>query len=135
QWGGGGERCRGGVVDGGGHMDVGQGDRGGVGYALRPFGESITQFMACWGVNPSPVGFNLFLRCPSSHPDDDRAGEDGIGEVAEASERDGAVGGDFLGLNLLALDDAATSDGALAMSGVEEATDFLVIAFRLGSED
>src|ERR1700693_3056244 len=44
---------------------------------------------------------------------------------AAARERDRRIGGDFLGLDRLAADDAAARDGAAPVPGVEQAADFL----------
>ena len=59
------------------------------------------------------------LAGPAVASDHHRARQQGVGQLAEARERDRAVSRDFLGLDRLALHHAAAGNGAPAMPGVE----------------
>src|SRR5690349_14571835 len=90
--------------------------------------------MSLWFMKTNAVGLDLFSGRPSAHADHDRACQDRVGEVAEPGEGDGAIGGEFLQLDLLALDHAPVGGRASAMTGIDEGSDIFMF-FGFGSED
>jgi hypothetical protein len=90
-------------------------------------------FLALRFVDAGPVGVDVFVRGAAAHPDHDRARQDGVGELAEPGQRDGGVGGERDDFLAGAFADAAVGDSGAAVSGVEQAAEFLVF-FGFGPE-
>ena len=78
----------------------------------------------------TPIRLHNLVRCPAAHPHDDRARQDGVGQVTEAGHRDSAISRDFLGEDLLAPNDAATGDAVPTMAGVQQPANFFVVVLR-----
>jgi hypothetical protein len=74
-----------------------------------------------------PKRRDLLTSGPATHPDDDGAGQDGIGQVAESGQCHGAIGRVLDRFYALALDDTAAGNGALAVSRVEQTAHILML--------
>src|SRR5687768_1678035 len=82
----------------------------------------------------APIRFNVLVRAAPPHSDDDGTGQDRVGQAAEPSKGNSAVGGYFLCLDRFAAHDAAAGYGTSSMTGIEEAADFFVV-LGLGAKD
>src|SRR5262249_40071898 len=102
--------------------------------ALGPERELLFDLLAFQHVDAPSPRFDLLIWCASTHPKDDSARHDGVGQIAQTSQGDCAVRWYFLRFHLLADDDTSAGDGAFAVSGIEESS-YLLILLGLRTKD
>jgi hypothetical protein len=102
-------------------------------YLGTPAGQHHSNALTFWKVESSAKRLNRFIRRAAAHLDNDGAGCNGVGEIADACQSHCAIGRNFFGLHLISNHDATASDGTASVSRIQQ-TPYLAGVLHLGAE-
>ena len=88
---------------------------------FTPRGEHVPQFIPFSSMHPTAIRLDVLTRSATAHTDNDCTAQDRIRQVAQASERHGTIGRQFLRLDCLPPHDAAAGHSAAPVARVEDA--------------